>query len=90
MNWDKCKNKYEKYEQLAQNIQTACVEFVYHGEEVYNKWTKKIREALIAANLEGKVNMPLLSYADFFILVTRRNLGLKSKLSNFVDDFMPW
>lgn len=90
MNWDKCKNKYEKYEQLAQNIQTACVEFVYHGEEVYNKWTKKIREALIAANLEGKVNMPLLSYTDFFTLVTRRNLGLKSKLSNFVDDFMPW
>jgi len=31
-----------------------------------------------------------LSYDDFFILVTRRNLGLKSKLNNFVDDFLPW
>lgn len=90
LNWDKCNNKYEKYEQLTQNIQTACVEFVYHGEEVYNFWTKKIRQALREADLEGKVNMPMLTYNDFFILVTRRNLGLKSKLNNFVDDFLPW
>lgn len=90
LNWDKCNNKYEKYEQLTQNIQTACVEFVYHGEEVYNFWTKKIRQALRDADLEGKVNMPMLSYDDFFILVTRRNLGLKSKLNNFVDEFLPW
>lgn len=90
LNWDKCKTKYEKYEQLTQNIQTACVEFVYHGEGAFNFWTKKIRQALREANLEGKVNMPMLTYDDFLTLVTRRNLGLKSKLNNFVDDFMPW
>lgn len=90
LNWDKCNTKYEKYEQLATNIQTACIEFVYHGKEVYDCWTKKIREALVVAGLEGKVNMPLLSYGDFLTLVTRRNLGLKSKLNNFVDEFLPW
>jgi len=90
LNWDKCNNKFEKYEQLTQNIQTACVEFVYHGEEVFNFWTKKIRQALREADLEGKVNMPMLTYNDFLTLVTRRNLGFKSKLNNFVDDFLPW
>lgn len=90
LNWDKCTSKYEKYDQLTQNIQTACIEFVYHGKQVYDEWTMKIRNAIVEAGLEGKVNMPFLSYNDFFVLVTRRNLGLKSKLNNFVEDFLPW
>jgi hypothetical protein len=84
LNWDKCKTKQEKYEQLSTNIQTACVEFVYHGKEVYTKWTQRIQAALVEQGLEGKVKMPLMAFSDFQEMVYRRGVGLKSNFENFL------